>query len=237
MRGSNPWSGASLSTSRAVGRGERGADGARAGPHEVARTHRARGLVCVFVAVASAACAREPVLPAIQHSELDARAPPRGFMSLRRAQRIRRRVPRASSRARPRQRASSVHQVPRAAKVTPRARPAPLAPSPTPAWSTARRAFRDLLRTVVRRSASPAPPARRGAKVKRSARRAPWGSFPTPVMAVRVVGAASAAVGLFLVAVDCLSLPSRASSADAPEEKEADELEAVSPTSPPDIPT
>ena len=51
------------------------------------------------------------------------------------------------------------------------------------------------------------------------------------------VGVASAAVGLFLVAVDCLSLPSRASSADAPEEKEADELEAVSPTSPPDIPT
>ena len=56
-------------------------------------------------------------------------------------------------------------------------------------------------------------------------------------MAVRVVGAASAAVGLFLVAVDCVSLPSRASSAAAPEEKEADELEAVSPTSPPDIPT
>ena len=60
-----------------------------------------------------------------------------------------------------------------------------------------------------------------------------------------VVGAASAAVGLFLVAadagksvgIDCLSLPSRASSADAPEEKEADELEAASPTSPPDIPT
>ena len=56
-------------------------------------------------------------------------------------------------------------------------------------------------------------------------------------VAVRVVGVASAAVGLFLVAVDCVSLPSRASSADAPEEKEADELEAVSPTSPPDIPT
>ena len=60
-----------------------------------------------------------------------------------------------------------------------------------------------------------------------------------------VVGAASAAVGLFLVAadagksvgIDCLSRPSRASNADAPEEKEADELEAVSPTSPPDIPT
>ena len=57
------------------------------------------------------------------------------------------------------------------------------------------------------------------------------------------VGAASAAVGLFLVAADagksigCLSPPSRASSADAPEEKEADELEAASPTSPPDIPT
>ena len=59
------------------------------------------------------------------------------------------------------------------------------------------------------------------------------------------VGAASAAVGLFLVAADagksagigCLSRPSRASNADAPEEKEADELEAVSPTSPPDIPT
>ena len=59
------------------------------------------------------------------------------------------------------------------------------------------------------------------------------------------VGVASAAVGLFLVAVDagksagidCLSRPSRASSAHAPEDKEADELEAVSPTSPPDIPT
>ena len=57
------------------------------------------------------------------------------------------------------------------------------------------------------------------------------------------VGVASAAVGLFLVAADagksigCLSPPSRASSADAPEEKEADELEAASPTSPPDIPT
>ena len=51
------------------------------------------------------------------------------------------------------------------------------------------------------------------------------------------VGVASAAVGLFLVAVDagksagidCLSLPSRASS--APEEKEADELEPTSPAS------
>ena len=51
------------------------------------------------------------------------------------------------------------------------------------------------------------------------------------------VGVASAAVGLFLVAVDagasagidCLSLPSRASS--APEEKEADELEPASPAS------
>ena len=50
------------------------------------------------------------------------------------------------------------------------------------------------------------------------------------------VGVASAAVGLFLVAVDagasagidCLSLPSRL---DAPEEKEADELEPVSPAS------
>ena len=60
------------------------------------------------------------------------------------------------------------------------------------------------------------------------------------------VGVASAAVGLFLVAadagksvgIDCLSRPLRASSsADASEEKEADELEAVSPTSPPDIPT
>ena len=39
-----------------------------------------------------------------------------------------------------------------------------------------------------------------------------------------------------IVAVDCLSLPSRASNAAAPEEKESDELEAVSPTSPPDIP-
>ena len=55
-----------------------------------------------------------------------------------------------------------------------------------------------------------------------------------------VVGVASAAVGFFLLAVDagksagidCLSLPSRASSADAPEEKEADELEAVSPNIP-----
>ena len=56
-------------------------------------------------------------------------------------------------------------------------------------------------------------------------------------VAVRVVGAASAAVGLFLVAVDCLSRPSRASSAHAPEEKETDELEAASPSSPPDIPT
>jgi hypothetical protein len=51
------------------------------------------------------------------------------------------------------------------------------------------------------------------------------------------VGVASAAVGLFLVAVDagasagidCLSLPSRATS--APEEKEADELEPASPAS------
>ena len=51
------------------------------------------------------------------------------------------------------------------------------------------------------------------------------------------VGVASAAVGLFLVAadagasagIDCLSLPSRASS--APEEKEADELEPASPAS------
>ena len=50
------------------------------------------------------------------------------------------------------------------------------------------------------------------------------------------VGVASAAVGLFLVAVDagasagidCLSLPSRL---DAPEEKEADELEPASPAS------
>ena len=50
------------------------------------------------------------------------------------------------------------------------------------------------------------------------------------------VGVASAAVGLFLVAadagasvgIDCLSLPSRL---DAPEEKEADELEPVSPAS------
>jgi hypothetical protein len=50
------------------------------------------------------------------------------------------------------------------------------------------------------------------------------------------VGVASAAVGLFLVAVDagasagidCMSLPSRL---DAPEEKEADELEPVSPAS------
>ena len=40
------------------------------------------------------------------------------------------------------------------------------------------------------------------------------------------------------VGIDCLSRPLRASSsADAPEEKEADELEALSPTSPPDIPT
>ena len=53
------------------------------------------------------------------------------------------------------------------------------------------------------------------------------------------VGVASAAVGLFLVAadagksvgIDCLSRPSRASSADAPEEKEADELEPASPAS------
>ena len=52
------------------------------------------------------------------------------------------------------------------------------------------------------------------------------------------VGVASAAVGLFLVAVDagasagidCLSLPSRAASS-APEEKEADELEPASPAS------
>ena len=52
------------------------------------------------------------------------------------------------------------------------------------------------------------------------------------------VGVASAAVGLFLVAVDagasagidCLSLPSRLAS-DAPEEKEADELEPASPAS------
>ena len=52
------------------------------------------------------------------------------------------------------------------------------------------------------------------------------------------VGVASAAVGLFLVAVDagksagidCLSLPSRAS-VDTPEEKEADELEPASPAS------
>ena len=50
------------------------------------------------------------------------------------------------------------------------------------------------------------------------------------------VGVASAAVGLFLVAadagasagIDCLSLPSRL---DAPEEKEADELEPASPAS------
>ena len=39
--------------SRAVGRGEGGADGTRAGLHEDAHTHRARGLVCVFVTVAS----------------------------------------------------------------------------------------------------------------------------------------------------------------------------------------
>ena len=61
------------------------------------------------------------------------------------------------------------------------------------------------------------------------------------------VGVASAAVGLFLVAVDagasagidCLSLPSRLASdalpsrlaSDAPEEKEADELEPASPAS------
>ena len=113
-----------------AGRGERGADGARAGPHEDARTHRPRGLVCVFVAIASAECARK---------ELAARV---------------------------------------------------------------------LGETAIRS----------GCRCSFSLR--------SSVMAAD----AGKSIG-------CLSPPSRASSADAPEEKEADELEAASPTSPPDIPT